>query len=112
MTADMAFECILVSHDAEVLGVMNRILEGLSICTTMCMTPFRALEVWAEHSADLIVIDWDNPSASGELLRKIWTCAKRRKPTIMAISALGRPIPGAHLVLPRPVTAESGAKSL
>ena len=111
MTAEMAFECLLVSQDGDVLCAMNRALDDLSIYTTVCMTPVRALELWPESNPDLIVIDWQNEQDASELLRQIWN-GKRRKPTVVAISSPGRSIPGAHMVLPRPFTTEFVAKSL
>jgi hypothetical protein len=111
MTAEMAFECLLVSQDTDVLCAMNRALEDLSIYTTVCMTPLRALELLPDSKPDLVVIDWQNEQDASELLREIWN-GKRRKPTVMAISSLGRSIPGAHMVLPRPFTPEFGAKTL
>jgi DNA-binding NtrC family response regulator len=111
MTAEMAFECLLVSQDADVLCAMNRALEELSIYTTVCMTPVRALELLPERNHDLIVIDWQNEQDAAELLREIWN-GKRRKPTVVAISSEGRAIAGAHMVLPRPLTSEFATKSL
>jgi hypothetical protein len=65
----------------------------------------------AEGSTDLIVIDWEG-DASSDLLQDIWKSRMRRKPTIVAISALDGDIRGAHVTLRKPITAESGTKSL
>ena len=111
MTAEMAFECLLVSQDTDVLCAVNRALEDLSIYTTVCMTPGRALELLPESNHDLIVIDWQNDQDASELLHEIWS-GKRRKPKVVAIASPGRSIPGAHVVLPRPVTYEFVAKSM
>ncbi len=111
MTPDMAFECLLVSSDPVVFGTMDRILRELSIRTNICLRSSRAFNLLAKGSNDLIVIDWEG-EASSELLHQIWKFDRMRKPTIVAISALDCPIPGAHVLLRKPVTAESGAKAL
>ncbi|HWY59727.1 MAG TPA: PilZ domain-containing protein [Terriglobales bacterium] len=111
MTPDMAFECLLVSSDPGVFGTIDRILRELSIHTKICLRSSRAFDVLANGGTDLIVIDWEG-EASSDLLHEIWKFGKTRKPTIIAISALDRPIPGAHVVLRKPVTAESGAKGI
>jgi hypothetical protein len=111
VTPDMAFECLLVSSDPGVFGAIDRILRQLSIRTNICLRSSRAFNLLAKGSTDLIVIDWEG-EASSELLHEIWKFGKTRKPTIVAISALDCPIPGAHVVLRKPVTAESGAKAI
>jgi PilZ domain len=111
MTADMAFECLLVSSDPGVFGTIDRILRELSIRTNICLRSSRALNLLAKGNTDLIVIDWEG-EASSELLHEIWKSDSTRKPTIVAISTVDCPIPGAHVVLRKPVTAESGTKAL
>jgi len=113
MTSDLAFECLLVSQNIDLLRTMNRLLELLSIQTRVCMTAWRALELLPTSNADLIVLDWDQDADSGsELLRTIWNSTNQRKPTIMAVSAEKKPIIGAHAIIPKPVTPESAAKLL
>jgi hypothetical protein len=111
MTPDMAFECLLVSRDPEILSGMGRLLRDFSICTNLCLSSSRATGMLDEGNPDLIVIDWEG-EASSELLEEIWKSPKRRKPTIVAISTPGNAIRGAHVILQKPVTAESAAKSL
>jgi len=111
MTPDMAFECLLVSQDPEVVGPIDRILRSLSICTNLCLSSAKAINLMAKKCADLFVIDWE-ADASAELLEQIWKSAGRQKPTIVAISALDCTIRGVHLVLRKPVTTESGTESL
>jgi hypothetical protein len=111
MTPDMAFECLLISSNPGVFGTMDRILRELSIRTSVCLSSSRALNLLAKGSTDLIVIDWEG-EASSELLHEIWKSGGTRKPTIVAISAGDFRIPGAHVVMQKPVTAESGARSL
>jgi hypothetical protein len=110
MTADMAFECVLVSRDPGVVCALNRVLENLSISTNVCFTSSKAADRVAEGSTDLIIVDWEDNTA--DFLRGIQTPDGRQKPTVVAVSALDQPVPGAHLKLRKPVTGESCAQSL
>jgi hypothetical protein len=108
----MAFECLLVSRNADIVSIMNRTLGELSISTNICLTPSRAFNLMAEGSTDLVVIDWEDEKASAELLQNIRNSGRWQKPTIVTISAVDHPIRGAHLAVWKPLTAESAAKSL
>jgi hypothetical protein len=111
MTPEMAFECLLVSHDPAVSGTMDRILQDFSILTNVCSNPANAANLLAEGSTDLIVIDLEDEHSS-ELMHQICESRMRQKPTILAVSTLDCAIPGVHVMLRKPVTRESGAKSL
>ena len=111
MTSEMAFECLLVTHDAGVFGIVSRILLDLSICTEVCLSSSKALSRLTKGGTDLVVIDWEE-EASFELLHEIWKSGNWQKPTVVAISPQDRRVPGVHIVLRKPVTAESGRKSL
>ena len=111
MTPDMAFECLLVSQDAKVFSTVSRILRDLSISMDMCLSSSKASRLLAGSTTDLFVIDWEG-EASLHLLHEIWKSSGWQKPTIVGISQIDCRIPGAHVVLLKPVTAESGAKSL
>lgn len=111
MTPDMAFECLLICHDPRVFGIVNRILRDLSICTNLCLRSSKASELLASGSIDLVVMDWDG-EASSDLVQEIWKTSRGKTPTIVAISAVDCHPPCVHFVLKKPVTAESGTKSL
>jgi PilZ domain len=109
MTSDMAFECLFVSRDSGLFRMIGRILRDLSISTSICLTSSKAFDLLGKGSADLIVIDGEFEE-SRELLRQIWKGGKWKKPTVVAISTSDTPLPGAHVVLKKPVTSETGAK--
>ncbi len=112
MTPDMAFECLIVSRDPEVVCTLNHVLDNLSIRTNLCLTPDGALNVLQQGNTDLVVIDWEDDHSAAELLRQIQKCDVVHKQTVVAVSSNDRRIPGAHLVLTKPVTAETGADSI
>jgi hypothetical protein len=107
----MEFECVLASCDPEVLRMFNRSLLDLAIATKICFHASQAHRAIAQGSTDLIIIDLvDEPSM--ELLREIWKRGTREKPTIVGISSTDHHIPGVHLKVRKPLTAESSLKAL
>ena len=106
MTSEMAFECLFVSNDPSLFTMVARILRELSVSIDICLRSSAAFDKLRGSSIDLVVIDWDGEE-SATLLEKIWKDWQAKKPTIMAISRSDTPIPGAHIVLNRPVTPEA-----
>ena len=110
MTSEMAFECLLVSRDPSVVCPVNKLLENLSISTDIYLTASKAVDQLSEGSTDLIVIDMEDDSA--DLLDSIQKSGRWQKPTVVAVSAADHPVPGAHVVIRKPVTEVSAARSL
>jgi len=110
MTPDMAFECLLVSRDPQLLCTLNHALDNLSIYTKICLSPTKALYALGEGSTDLFVIDWDDDLADSQLLREIQAHDVIRRQTVVAVSQHDRRIPGAHFLLQKPLTAMSGTE--
>jgi hypothetical protein len=112
VTPDMAFECLLISRDPSVVSPLNHVLQDLSISTKICVSHSKVLDELRTGSTDLVVIDWVDDNSSSKLLSDIRECDVVQKKTLVAVSSLDRPIPGAHMVLTKPITTESGAKGL
>ena len=110
MTADMAFECLLVSRDPGVVCALNKALDSFSISTNVCFTSSKAADRLMESTADLIILDCDEDTE--DLLRTIRKPDRQRKPTVVAVSALEQSVPGVDVVLRKPVTGESCTQSL
>lgn len=110
MTSDMAFECLFVSRDAGIFKTVGRILRDLSISIKLCLSCSTAFDMLERGSTDLIVIDWEGQESS-ELLQRIWQGGKWKTPTVVAISSTDSRVPGAHVILRKPVTAENSEKS-
>jgi Tfp pilus assembly protein PilZ len=111
MNSETAFECLFVSHDPSVFGSMDQILQEFSIRTNVCPNASIAATLLTDGGTDLVVIDLESKH-SLELIQQICESGMRQKPTILAVSASDCAIPGVHVVLRKPVTAESGARSL
>src|SRR6266498_3879864 len=108
MTSDMAFECLLISRDPGIVCTMNKWLGNLSISTNICLSATKAIDQLSEGSTDLIVVDWQEDSP--ELLHRIQKAGNWHKPTVVAVS--DHPVPGVHVVVPKPLNEASVAKSL
>ena len=111
MTSEMGFECLLVSHDPAVFGTMDRILQDFSIRTNACPNPSSAANLVAEGGTDLIVIDLESEHSS-DLMHRLYESPMWQKPTILGVSRVDCAVPGVHVMLRKPVTRESGVKSL
>jgi PilZ domain len=109
MTSEMAFECLLVSHDSGLYCTMGTVLGKFSIAVSHCLTPWKACDSITDTNHELVVIDWEG-DASSQLLHAIWNLPKRRKPTILAISGHDRSVTGAHFTLRKPVTTKSATE--
>jgi CheY-like chemotaxis protein len=110
MTADKAFECLLVSRDPDVVSVMNKLLGDFAISTKVIPTSATAVDYLAEGSTDLVIVDWQKDYS--EVLRHINRSGQLQKPVAMVVSDLPNPVPGTYSLLRKPVTVESGAQSL
>lgn len=110
MTSEMAFECLFISSDPELFRIIAGILRELSISIEICLRASRAFDMLRNGNTDLIVIDWEGEESS-ELIQKIWKDLKTKKPTLVAISSSNYPLRGAHVVIKKPVTSDSGVKS-
>jgi PilZ domain len=106
----MAFECLLITHDPQVFSTMSRILRDFSICTEVCLSSSKAVKLLGESGTDLIVVDWEEDSSG--FLHELWNSPNWQKSTVIAISSQDRRVPGAHIVLRKPVTGESGRESM
>jgi PilZ domain-containing protein len=111
MTPEMAFECLLVSHDAGICSMMKQVLHDFSIVVEGCPSPSKACAIVAQRHHELVVIDWTADDAL-PLLHSIWNSPQRRKPTIMGIAGDAHPLPGMHFVLRKPVTTGTATESL
>jgi hypothetical protein len=89
---------------------MNKLLDNLSISTNLCLSSSKAFDQLSEGSADLVIVDWEEDSA--EFLNQVRKTRGWQKPTVVAVSPRDCPVPGADVMLRKPVTDASGAKSL
>lgn len=89
--------------------MVARSLRDLSISIEICLRPSKAAQILESSNADLVVIDWEGDE-SANLMHRIWK-DKKRKPTLVAIASDDYPLPGAHIVIKKPLTEDSSTKS-
>jgi hypothetical protein len=102
----MAFECLLISRDPQVICPVNRVLDDFSISTVHFFSASRVLTRLNPQCTDLFVVDYEDSSAP-ELLRQIKESNPSRKKTVVAVSSESRVIPDVDFVLEKPITNES-----
>jgi hypothetical protein len=107
----MAFDCLLVSHDPALVGTIDPILQDLSISTSVCSDPTKASDILRQVSTDLIVVDLEDEDST-ELVKRLSGSEAHQKPTVVGVSSTDRALPGVHVLIRKPVTAESGVHSL
>ena len=117
MTPEMVFECLVVSDDIQVLSLMNRALDRLSIDVERCANPVKGLELLAKRDVDLVVCDCKGAPGEIELVNGVLTSDRKRKPTVITVVdspflALGAKSAGAHVIIRKPLTRESSAQGL
>lgn len=110
MTADMAFECLLISKDSSLIASLTPLLEDLSISTNVYANPARAVDDMSEASADLLILDWEEEAA--DFLRQFTESRRWRKPTVMIVSDSEGKVATPYSLLRKPITHETGALSL
>jgi hypothetical protein len=110
MTPDMAFEGLIVSQDAGLFRIVDRLLKQLSISTNVCLSATKACTEISQGNTDLLVVDCETGDWP-ELLGEVWKSTVSKKPTVVAITSSDQRVPGAHLILKKPVTDEVGAMS-
>src|SRR5579863_6994810 len=111
MTPEMAFECVLVCDDPTVLTTIDPILQDFSICTSICPQSRRTGDWLEKRNTDLIVVDLEAAN-SFDVLKQVQESQIRQKPTVLALSATDRALPGVHIILRKPLTRDSGMRSL
>lgn len=111
MTPDMAFECWLVSPDPCVFGALSPLLRDLSIATNVYPDASRLASRLNEGSTDLLVVDVD-ASDCLKAIRAVREASGYQKPTVLAVSRSPYEVAGADVLLRKPITQESGIRSL
>ena len=111
MTPEMSFECLFVSRDPALCSTIQTVMRNFSIIVDHCLCSSEACQEIANGTHELVVIDWEG-DASFDFMKAIWNLTAKKKPTTMVISDDVASVPGAHVTLCKPVTLDSGTKSL
>ncbi len=117
MTPEMVFECLVVSDDRQVVSLMDRDLERLSIDIEHCANPTEGLGLLARRDIDLVVCDSRGAPDEMKLLNGVLNTDRKRKPTVLTIVdgpflTISAKHAGAHVIIQKPLTQESSARGL
>jgi DNA-binding NtrC family response regulator len=78
-------EGVLLSCDAEVVSVMNQVLDSFEIEAEVCQEPLAALKAIAQRKLDTVIVDWDRRDEPDRVLSALRASEKNAKSTAVAI---------------------------
>ena len=66
-------EGVLLSCDAEVVSVMNQVLDSFEIEAEVCQEPQAALKAISQRKLDTVIVDWDRRDEPDRVLSALRT---------------------------------------
>jgi CheY-like chemotaxis protein len=113
----MAMNSLILSRDAEAIGLLRRVLGENSIAIEACTGSEQFNQMVAARKFDAVFVDCDDVAGAGETLRQMRTVPSNRKTIGFAIvngvTTLQQAFEmGANFVLDKPLSAERLARSL
>lgn len=76
---------LLFSTDAQVLSVMNQVLDNFEIETEVCLEPASALDAVTKLKLDTVIMDWSESSESIQILSAMRNTEQNAKSTVLAM---------------------------
>src|SRR3954468_13021072 len=113
----MAMNALILSRDAEAIGLLRRVLGENSIAIEACTGSEQFTEMVSGRKFDAVFVDCDDVAVAGETLRRMRTVPSNRKTIGFAIvngvTTLQQAFEmGANFVLDKPLGAERLTRSL
>src|SRR5256885_15931317 len=113
----MAMNSLILSRDAEAIGLLRRVLGDNGISIEACTGPEQFKEILESRKFDAVFVDCDDVAGAGETLRQMRAVPSNRKTIGFAIvngvTTLQQAFEmGANFVLDKPLSAERLARSL
>lgn len=113
----MKFDALLIVNDEAAAEVLSRVLEEFQVQSDHCGNADDALQKFDEKRYDAVVVDFDETSAAGRILREIRHASASKN--AVTIGLLGDPASvrsafgnGANFVLYKPVSSDTARSSL
>jgi CheY-like chemotaxis protein len=111
MSTKVRLEGLLLTADAQLLCVMNQVLDNLAIETEVCTDSASAMAAVNERKLDTVILDWTDPEKARETLMAVRKSGPNRKSTVVAMvngapdmQAAARM--GANFMVPKPSNFE------
>jgi response regulator RpfG family c-di-GMP phosphodiesterase len=76
---------VLYSTDAQVLSVMNQVLDNFEIETQVCMESAAAIDAVTTRKLDTLIMDWNGTYESGRILSAMRSTEQNAKSTVLAL---------------------------
>src|SRR5258707_13270331 len=76
---------LLFSSDAQVLSVMNQVLDNFEIETEVCIELSSALDAVTNTKLDTLIMDWTGSDDSIQILNAMRNSAQNAKSTVLAM---------------------------
>jgi DNA-binding response OmpR family regulator len=109
MTPQIRLDGLLLSSDAQVLGVMNQVLTSFSIQTETCHEIELALDAVTHRRLDTIIVDWDGADPTS-VVRSARRSSPNENSTIVALVNSGSEtralLVGANFMIHKPADVE------
>jgi len=113
----MRLEGVLLSHDAQVLCVMNQVLDNFEIETEVCTESDSALDAVSSRKLDTLIVDWNGGDQPAEVLSAIRKSQDNAKSTVL-VMVDGTPDmqaatrAGANFIMHKPINFEQATRCL
>jgi len=116
MKEQVRLDGLLFSSDAQVLCVMNDILNGFAIQTEVCTEVATALEAVTHRRLDAVVVDWSVANDPTRIVRSARKSSPNGKSTIVALVDAGSEthalLVGANFMIYKPVDIDHATRCM
>jgi len=116
MATHFRLDGLLFSNDAQVLVVMNQILNKFSIETEVCGELGSALEVVTHRRLDTVVVDWEHADDPTRIVRATRKSSPNSNSTIVALVNPGSEtralLVGAHFMIHKPADIDHAGRCM
>jgi DNA-binding response OmpR family regulator len=113
----MRLEGVLLTSDAQVLCVMNQVLDNLEIETEVCTEPNSALDAVSSRKLDTLIVDWNSGDHSEQVLSAMRKSQENARSTVLVMvndapemQAANRA--GANFIMHKPINFEQATRCL
>jgi DNA-binding response OmpR family regulator len=116
MKEQVRLEGLLFSSDAQVLGVMNQLLESFTIRTEVCGEFDAALEAVTHRRLDAVIVDWNSVRDPNLLVRAARKSSPNSNSTIVAMVDQGSEayalLAGANFMINKPTDVDHAQRCM
>lgn len=113
----MRLEGVLLTHDAQVLCVMNQVLDNFEIETEVCTESDSAVDAVSSRKLDALIVDWNGGDQPAQVLNAIRNSQDNAKSTVL-VMVDGAPEmqeaskAGANFFMQKPINFEQATRCL